>query len=570
MVYSINPLLGFIYFIISYCGIIFFIKKRIKLNPSLLEYSIILPIILYFLFISYSFILFEKINHIVKTVNFIFFLLGLIFITINIKKINFNYKINFTNIILFLFFLSSFGPVSDMDSLRYYLETAKKLYNQTLYEKITYDYFFFGSNELINYWGLTHNFENIGSFINFASLMLIYNSNNYLKKKYNIGYGNLSTLLIISVPFLISSNNSQKLYIFQSYLIVYSFLTLYLKEKITINENIILISLNSFVLVSKFSFLPFIIFNFIFILLKSDNQKKVLLNFLLIFIILFIFLSPRIYILNKVLNQPFLPFILYNNYNQELVTLKNYFLNYDRPLNLINLILTPINLIIPLKTDDIFKVFGITGSLIYFFSFKKNKIIGNFILFNLVVIILIGNLQLRWFFPIIILTALFANKMLIDNFYFRKIINIQAIFVIIILSLFSSISIATLFSNKFKEKFFYYFISELKVLENLDNKILISDIQYNYYIKNYIPLYDLEFEKSDLNSYIIRKTKKNSTDTKYILITKNTNYNNLIMGSELFNIENFYQKKHKIYNRNLLNYNLINYYYILFSIKKNN
>jgi hypothetical protein len=62
-----------------------------------------------------------------------------------------------------------------MDSLRYYLETAKKLYNQTLYEKITYDYFFFGSNELINYWGLTHNFENIGSFINFASLMLIYN-----------------------------------------------------------------------------------------------------------------------------------------------------------------------------------------------------------------------------------------------------------------------------------------------------------------------------------------------------------------------------------------------------------
>jgi hypothetical protein len=85
-------------------------------------------------------------------------------------------------------------------------------------------------------------------------------------------------------------------------------------------------------------------------------------------------LLPRIYILNKVFNQPFLPFILDNNYNQELVTLKNYFLNYDRPLNLINLILTPINLIIPLKTEDIFKVFGITGALIYFFPFKKNKI----------------------------------------------------------------------------------------------------------------------------------------------------------------------------------------------------
>ena len=73
MVYSINPLLGFTYFIISYCGIFFFIKKRIKSNSSLLEYSIILPIILYFLFISYSFIIFEKINHIVRTVNFIFF-----------------------------------------------------------------------------------------------------------------------------------------------------------------------------------------------------------------------------------------------------------------------------------------------------------------------------------------------------------------------------------------------------------------------------------------------------------------------------------------------------------------
>ena len=99
---------------------------------------------------------------------------------------------------------------------------------------------------------------------------------------------------------------------------------------------------------------------------------------------------------------------------------------------------------------------------------------------------------------------------------------------------------------------------------------MISDIQYNYYIRNYIPLYDLEFERSDLSSYIIRKTKNNSTNTKYILITKNTYYNSLILGSELFNIENFYQKKHKIYNRNLLNYNLINYYYISFSIKNKN
>lgn len=568
MVYSINPLLGFIYFLISYCGIIFFIKKRINTDPSLLQYSIILPIILYFLFISYSFIIFEKINYIIKTINFIFFLLGFVFIIINKKKLNFNYKINVTSIVLFLFFLSSIGPVSDMDSLRYYLETAKKIYNQTFYEKITYDYFYLGSNEFINYWGLTYNFENIGSLINFTSLILIYNSNNYLKKKYNIGFGNLSTLLIISVPFLISSNNSQKIYIFQSYIIVYSFLTLYLKDKITNRENVILISLNSFVLVGKFSFLPFVIFNFILILLKSNNQKKILLNFLLILIILIIFFTPRIYILNKVFNQPFLPFILFNNYSQELLSFKNYLFNYDRPLNLINLILTPLNLIMPLKADDIFKVFGVTGALIYFFQFKKSEILRNFIIFNLIAIILIGNLQLRWFFPIIILTTLFAKKILIDNFYFKKIINIQVIFVLIILSLFSSISVVSLFSNKFKEKFFYYFVSELNVLESLDNKILISDIQYNYYIKNYIPLYDLEFEKSDLSSYILRKTKNNSIDTKYILITKDTKYNNWILGSEIFNIENFYEKKHKIYKRNLINYNFINYYYITFTIKK--
>lgn len=568
MVYIINPLLGFIYFLISYCGIIFFIKKRINTDPSLLQYSIILPIILYFLFISYSFIIFEKINYIIKTINFIFFLLGFVFIIINIKKLNFNYKINVISIVLFLFFLSSIGPISDMDSLRYYLETAKKIYNQTFYEKITYDYFYLGSNEFINYWGLTYNFENIGSLINFTSLILIYNSNNYLKKKYNIGFGNLSTLLIISVPFLISSNNSQKIYIFQSYIIVYSFLTLYLKGKITNRENVILISLNSFVLVGKFSFLPFVIFNFILILLKSNNQKKILLNFLLILIILIIFFAPRIYILNKVFNQPFLPFILFNNYSQELLSFKNFLFNYDRPLNLINLILTPLNLIMPLKADDIFKVFGVTGALIYFFQFKKSEILRNFIIFNLIAIILIGNLQLRWFFPIIILTTLFAKKILIDNFYFKKIINIQVIFVLIILSLFSSISVVSLFSNKFKEKFFYYFVSELNVLENLDNKILISDIQYNYYIKNYIPLYDLEFEKSDLSSYILRKTKNNSIDTKYILITKDTKYNNWILGSEIFNIENFYEKKHKIYKRNLINYNFINYYYITFTIKK--
>ena len=570
MVYTINPLLGFIYFLISYCGIIFFIKKRINTNPSLLQYSIILPIILYFLFISYSFIIFEKINYIIKTINFIFFLLGLAFITINIKKLNFNYKINLTSIILFLFFLSSIGPVSDMDSLRYYLETAKKIYNQTFYEKITYDYFYLGSNEFINYWGLTYNFENIGSLINFTSLILIYNSNNYLKKKYNIGFGNLSTLLIISVPFLISSNNSQKIYIFQSYIIVYSFLTLYLTDKITNRENLILISLNSFVLVSKFSFLPFVIFNFILILLKSNNQKKILLNFLLILIILVIFFTPRIYILNKVFDQPFLPFILFNNYSKELLSFKNFLINYDRPANLINFILTPINLIVPLKADDIFKVYGITGILIYFFQFKKSKILRNFIIFNLTIIILIGNLQLRWFFPIIILTALFAKKILIDNFYFKKIIYTQVICVIIVLSIFSSISVASLFSNKVKEKFFYYFISELNVLENLKNKILISDIQYNYYIKNYIPLYDFEFEKLDLSSYILNKTKNNPTNTKYILITKNANYYNSILESKLFNIENFYQKKHKIYKRNLFNYDLTNYYYILLSIKKNN
>jgi len=274
--------------------------------------------------------------------------------------------------------------------------------------------------------------------------------------------------------------------------------------------------------------------------------------------------------LDKLFNQPFLPFILFSNYSQELLTFKNYLINYDRPFNLVNLILTPINLVIPLQISDIFKVFGISGLLFYFISFQKNKVIRNFIIFNLIGIILIGNLQLRWFLPLLIISTLFTKSALIDNFYFKKIFNIQAFLIIILLSIFSSFSILANFSNTFKEKFFYYFISELKVLENLDNRILISDIQYNYYIKNYIPLYDFEFEKSDLGLYILKKTKNYSKETKYIFISKNANYSDSLLKSELFNIESFYQKKHKIHYRNIFNFNIINYHYILFSIKHNN
>jgi hypothetical protein len=323
------------------------------------------------------------------------------------------------------------------------------------------------------------------------------------------------------------------------------------------------------VLVGKLSFFPFVVFNFILILIKSFNQKKLLIYIFLIFIILIIFLFPRIYILEKVFNQPFLPIILFNDYSQELLTFKSYLINYDRPLNLTNLILTPINLIIPFKTEDIFKIFGVSGMLFYFISLKKNKIITYFIIFNLIGIILIGNLQLRWFLPIIILGTLFAKSTLINNLYFKKIVNIQAFFVSIVLSFFASTSILSNFSDAYREKFFNYFISELKVIENLNSKILISDIQYDYYIKNYIPLYDFEFEKLDLSSYISKKTKNYPKNSKYIFISKNLNYRDSLLKSELFIIEDFYQKKHKIHHRNLINFNIINYHYILFSIKQN-
>ncbi len=484
----------------------------------------------------------------------------------DIKKIilNINFSIfNEHKIILLVLILYSFlilFPVFDEDSLRYHLAIAKKINNGSFYSNTWLDYIIVGGHEFINAFALQLNFEEISGYTNFLYLIFILVANIHIKNKYNIGSGILSIYLIIASPYLTSLLTSQKLFMLPCFIVTYSLAYLYLEKKnIELKILIVLLILNIFCVIIKFTFIPYLgILGLwsLYILKKFKHRMIYVFSG-----IAFLFLSylPIYIIKNNIYADPYLVLFSINpeNYgwfNDYRNLLSN--IRMDQTDNIDNTLLKnfllPLKLIIPLSLSDITKTLGLGLIFILTIDFKKEKNLKFLLLFFVLAVISIQTFQSRWFLPLLILTSIFAN---VDRFaYILKILKIGLILLVVLIT---PLSLLTFFvSIKLLDKKIItnsLLDTNYKIIENINtnykDELIFSNLNDNYHTDNVIPVYYSQFavridekfyeKNKDKANYILWDTK-DTVSLKYFM----ENYVNCKNYNE---VEKFNYNSRRIY-----------------------
>ena len=503
----------------------FLINKHIlkKNKNSIINILVFFSIVsLYYLFAIYSLITGIDLKITIKLSVILFLLLGFIFLIKNfkffkIKKLLSN-KVNLLIFfIIFIFYINSFSPPADLDTMRYHLEISKKILHDDFFKNITLDYVFVGANEFINYVGLLFKFENLTSSLSVTCLVFAFLVNQYLYEKFKIGTKSFNVILILSCPYLISHLSSQKLFFLPSFLSIIAIIYIInKKDRLEILEVALLSLVSIFCLAikSNFIFLHFFIFILLFYYLK--NMKTRILICLINLILFIIYIFPIFYIKLKIFNDPFLPFFSINSENiLWFDEWKKFVLSYDKSLNLKNLFFLPLNILIPLKTAEIFKVLGFGILAIIFIKYKKKNIILVTIIYLVSTILITKNIQLRWFIPLFIFATLLYDYKNNYHFIFKKIIFIQMFFCSILLLIFFYFSFPSLLNKNMKEKYlerFAYGYPAVQFIEkNYANHTVITR-EENFYIlqNNYIPIFQYQIQKLNKNLFFNTSNLKNN------------------------------------------------------------
>ena len=548
-------------------------KKYFKENSILISIFIFNKIIgiLYF-FLIYLFILNLDTKIFSFFILFICTILGTFtFVNfIDLKKIKLflneqNYLFYTSILFLFLFLINSMLPPADLDSLRYHLEIPKKIINDQFYDYITLDYTYLGAIEFLNLFGLNLNFENTSSLINFIYLLFLVMSNFYIFDRYKIGSKNIGNLIVLSSPYLVSMVSAQKIYFLPCYIVIYSFTYLILHEnkiKFRIHQLISSVLIFSIAIKTIFVFYAFFIFLFQIYILRN-NYKKIfyLLLTYIFFILLFIF--PIFILKFKLFGNPFVPFLDFNGINSLwLNDFRSFLIKYEYPLNFYNLLFFPIKIILPFsfitptnedflifnyfkfEYGNIFKLIGVGIFGIFFIKYKNHKIYI-YLLLLILSFLLIGNLQNRWFFPLLLFVSIFYSPNNYFDLYFKKILLLQSIFVIILLLLVSIISIKARFFDKESvlESMAYGYKFSKKIEKKYPDSKIVTYLENYYYLKNYLPLFKHDLIIKFNQDYFIENLNKN--EMFVFIYNKNQS---LAEIKEILNIEDLVILNKKTYN----------------------
>ncbi|MDC3053924.1 hypothetical protein OA187_05130 [Candidatus Pelagibacter sp.] len=431
--------------------------------------------------------------------------------------------------ILILYFLTSFIPVSDLDSLRYHLEIPRLIKEGSFYKKYTFDYVTLGSNEFINLFGLNLNFENSSSFLNVIFLIIITLINFELQKNKKFWTNDIGTLIILSSPYVLSVTTSQKLYILPCFLVIYTII--YLSQnnsKNCFNTHKLIALVLPFILTIKFIFASLCFFVVIYQLYLIKNFKHKIIILLIYFFSLIIFILPILILKFRVFGEPFIPLFLLNEINNEWFNqIRNYLLNYESKLNFFNFLSLPVKLLIPLKfshsefynfnflnnielfaTSELFKILGI-GILAVFFIYNQKIKTYLILLILFLCILLIGNIQNRWFLPLLIYVGFYYNSKNNFEIIFSLLIFLQTYIIISILVVLSLLSIYGNFFNKDKilnlMSYGYEFNKQIEN-EYPNHKILSFNEGY-YYQSDYVGLYKSKIALSFDKNYYKKRFK---------------------------------------------------------------
>jgi len=567
-------------------GLFSIVKNTFKINNN---FSLIFLItsLIFFICLINSYLIFFEFIKILKIFDYFLIIFisifGLYNFYLNKKKIFLSIKIFFkeNNKILDIFiltfiisyFIFSLSPAVDIDSMRYHLAIPQKILENNFYKNPTLDYLYIGYGEIISLIGLIFKFDNAISILNTISLFLIYILNKDIYKKYKIGLENYSTLIILSIPYLLSNLSSQKIYLLPCFLIAYASIYICLEKKINFITVISIVITNIFCLLSKNSFfLIFIINNILIINLLKNNKKNLLIFLASSIILLTLSFAPFIYFKNKIFFEPLSPFIILNNENNWLINYKDYLLNYGSTIFKENFLETLLRIIIPIEKYKIVQSIGfpfLLGIPAFFYLIKKKEFKLAILLLLYFLTVLLVNIQARWFIPYVLITSVFFISYKNNfNYVVKKIILLQCFGIFFIINIFNSLIIPTVISKEEKNKFLnsYVYGSNIKnyVNHNFKYHYIISDIENDYYLQNNISLYGYNFWKNSKNNQFTLTIEKNKN---YIIITDNiNNFNEYLFylnANDIYNIKK-YNKYFSTTNRIFFSKDEKIFYFIVF------
>ena len=348
-------------------------------------------------------------------------------INFSLKKIIRNDNKSFLIIILFflIFFIISLGPPTMTDALDYHYGVPLNIieYSSFPNQDVWLHGSLFGFGEIINIIPLYLKTDNFFSFFQVLSLVLFFE---YFYKK-NINLNNLlfSILFIICTPVILFIISGPKALLFPQLLTAMA-LYLYLKENNYNRKNIIIMALLMLgAMQFKLSFiLSSVIIGLLIIFKTINNDKKNILNLIILFCLFFI---PKIYYNYTQTSQ----FNLLN-----LLTISpEYFLTYLSNFK-DNYLIYPINLFIPTSLGKLSTILGFHLFILFFikiYSKEFNKIL---IITLLTVILhyLFGQQTSRIYFEFILWISLgfyFVENKSFNKKYFIYALYPQLIFVFV-------------------------------------------------------------------------------------------------------------------------------------------
>lgn len=462
-----------------------------------------------------------------------FFLINLLKIQkINFKKFSFKKKIDinlkFITFFLICYFVIGSLPLSDADSLSYHssfgafmmkYQSSDWLKNAEL---IHPDFLVSGFTEIFNFIGIILFSENFGSYLNFLSLLLIccYFLKSFKSKKET----SFILLCLISTPILLPMVFSQKIYILPSFVLALIFFNIYNCKKISLTNELIILSSLMLILSFKISFLYPVLIAIFYLIYKSDDFVKTL---GLSFFTGLIFFAPII-IKNIYFHGDFIPPFtgqIFNQNSNYLNIAAEFLKNYDLELSFKNLVFLPILFLLPhygyggnffLSFPNIGKIYGLQAFIFIDRKQKLNKEIMYIFILLISSVILSGNISTRWFLFIFFLMQLFVcNSNLKIKNIFKKLIYLQVILFSSFLLIYTIYAFPTLISKNYKESFLKKHANgydyTIKINEIINSYNLTSDEKILYSHRSHfwtdVDIGHLNFSNQFLTLFKIKNDK---------------------------------------------------------------
>jgi hypothetical protein len=379
-----------IIFCLSLLNFIQFINQNFKIHKNeLINFSIIYFLIIYIFSQIIFLITIVKFDYLVlRYFLYIFIIINLIFYKKNnyfsffykniISHLSFRHR-NRILLILILLFLISLSPASDVDSLDYHLGVPIQIIRDQIYKP---DFYWIhsrvaGLGEFINLIGLSIGTKNLGSIIQFSSILVLIKIYFYLKIKLNSKFN--FYLLIFSCPLIFTFLIIQKIQLLPNIGIILSILLLLENLKLD-NKRLIYVSLFILFMTATFKYSFFInVFSVLFAFIILNILDKKIINYVVPTIVIFsITLVPLLHKNYFFFGDPLSPFLEFmkQNPNENIVNFSKV-LSSDTYVDFMNfniwtIAFFPFFLSMSDKFYFLNRLLGVGILFIYLFLFKRN------------------------------------------------------------------------------------------------------------------------------------------------------------------------------------------------------